>query len=84
MFINGKSLGIIALNPYVLEIPRELLKEKNTLEIRVTNSAANEYLFTDSFDKWQPWQLTAYYERENIFHADSLSSGLYGPVKVLY
>ena len=53
VFINGKSLGIIALDPYVLEIPGELLKEENTLKIRVTNSAANEYLFTNSFDKWQ-------------------------------
>ncbi len=84
VFINGKSLGIIAMNPYAFEIPGELLKKENTLEIRVTNSAANEYLFTDSFDKWQPWQLTPYREREDLFHADSLSGGLYGPVKILY
>jgi len=84
VFINCNSVGVIAMSPYTIEIPGELLKEDNLLEIRVSNTGANEYLYTDSFDKWQDWQLTPYRDRENIFHADSLSSGLYGPVKILY
>ncbi len=84
VFINGKSVGVKAMSPYTIEIPGVLLEEDNILEIRVSNTGANEYLYTDSFDKWQDWQLTPYRDRENIFHADSLSSGLYGPVKILY
>ncbi len=84
VFINGKSVGVKAMTPYTIEIPGDFLKEDNLLEIRVSNTGANEYLHTDSFDKWQPWQLTAFYERQNIFHADSLAGGLYGPVKILY
>ena len=84
VFVNGESVGVKAMLPYTFEIPCDLLKEDNLLEIRVSNTAANEYLYTDSFDKWQPWQLTAFYERQNIFHADSLAGGLFGPVKVLY
>ncbi len=84
VFVNGKSVGVKAMTPYVVEIPGDLLEEDNLLEIRVSNTGANEYLYTDSFDKWQPWQLTGYRDMEKVFHADSLASGLYGPVKILY
>ncbi len=84
VFVNGTSVGIKTMEPYCIDIPTDLLKEENLLEIRVSNTGANEYLHTDSFDKWQKWQLTPYHGRENIFHADSLESGLYGPVKILY
>ena len=84
VFINGNSLGTIAMSPHTIEIPKDLLNEENVLEIRVSNTGANEYLHTHSFDKWQDWQLTPYRDRENVFHAESLSGGLYGPVKILY
>jgi len=84
VFINGKSFGVKTMSPYTVEIPDNILKENNLLEIRVSNTAANEYLHTDSFDKWDLWQLSPYCERENIYHADSLSGGLYGPVKIHY
>lgn len=84
VYLNGESLGIKVMAPYRYIIPKALLKEKNNLEIRVSNTAANEYLHTKSFDKWQPWQLTSYINHQTIFHKDSLKSGLYGPVKILY
>ncbi|MBE7024311.1 MAG: hypothetical protein E7412_07600 [Ruminococcaceae bacterium] len=84
VFVNGKSVGIKAMTPYSIEISGDLLKEDNLLEIRVSNTGANEYLYTKSFDKWQDWQLTPFRDRENVFHADSLAGGLYGPVKILY
>ena len=84
VFVNNKSIGVKCMSPYTFEIPDSVLKKENVLEIRVSNTAANEYLHTKSFDKWQEWQLTPYFKTENIFHKDSLASGLYGPVKILY
>ena len=69
--------------PYLYELPKDLLREKNSLKIRVSNTPANEYNYTKSFEKWQKWQLSPYWEKEKIFHEDSLSGGLYGPVKIM-
>jgi hypothetical protein len=60
------------------------IKEYNELEVRVSNTAANEYYYTKTFDKWPSWMLTPYHEKCQIFHKDSLESGLFGPVKILY
>ena len=84
VFLNGKSLGIIPMSPFRCEISEEVLKDDNVLEVRVSNTSANEYETTKSFDKWQPWQLTTYYPTQKLFHVDYLSGGLYGPVKLYY
>lgn len=84
VILNGKSLGVKIMKPYRFEIPKELMRAENTLEIRVTNTPGNQYHYTKSFDKWQPWQLTPYVEKENIFDNDTLASGLYGPVILKY
>ena len=83
VFLNGKSLGIKVMAPYRYELPVELLQKENILQIRVSNTPANEYNHTKSFDKWQKWQLSPYWEKEKLFHEDSLSGGLYGPVRLL-
>ena len=83
-FVNGESLGVKVMPPYRFCIDKSFLKENNTLEIRVSNTAANEYYYTDKFDTWAPWQLTPYYTKTQVFHKDSLKSGLFGPVKILY
>lgn len=84
VFVNGASLGVCGMAPYRYEISANMLREENLLEIRVSNTFANEYLRTDSFDKWQSWQKGPYLNRSNVFHKDSLKSGLYGPVKLKY
>ena len=84
VFVNGKSLGILPMSPYRCEMPESVLKEENILEIRVSNTAANEYESTTSFDKWQIWQLTTYHNTQKLYHADSISGGLFGPVKLYY
>lgn len=84
VFLNGHSLGILPMSPYRVELPTELVAEENTLEIRVSNTAANEYERTTSFDKWKPWQLSTYLPTQKTYHAFSLSGGLFGPVKILY
>ena len=84
VFLNGESLGVCVMSPYVYEVLTDSLKEENTLEIRVTNTSANEYYHTKSFDKWQSWQLTPYDRIQKVFHKDSLSGGLHGPVKIKF
>jgi len=83
-FLNGKSLGVRTMSPFTYEINAIDLDDDNTLEVRVTNTGANEYYYTKSFDKWQPWQLTTYAKTQNLFHKDSLSGGLCGPVKIKF
>ena len=83
-FVNGESLGVLTMSPYVYEVDYNMLKDENILEIRVSNTAANEYRNTKSFDKWQTWQLTGFRRIQDVFHDDSLYGGLYGPVKIKY
>lgn len=80
VFVNGKSKGVSAMSPYRLELFANELLEENILEICVTNTPANEHEGTKSFDKWQKWQLSTYYPTQKLYHADSLSGGLIGPV----
>ena len=72
------------MSPYQYEIQAETLQMENTLEIRVSNTPANEYVHTRSFQKWNDWQLTPYHSMEQEFHKDSLFGGLYGPVKIKF
>lgn len=62
LFINGKSQGVKVMSPYRYEIRAETLQMENTLEIRVSNTPANEYFHTRSFQKWSDWQLTPYHK----------------------
>ncbi|MDD6308751.1 MAG: hypothetical protein PUB07_05320 [Clostridia bacterium] len=81
--LNGESLGKRVMAPYTYVVSADELKKKNKLEIRVTNTGANAYVYTKSFEKWQEWQLP-YMPKQKVFHTDSISGGLYGPVKILY
>ena len=84
VFINGKSLGVKVMPPYRYALSEELLCDINKLEIRISNTPANQYQFTKSFDKWGKWQLTPFHERQLLFDRDTLDSGLYGPVRLYY
>ena len=48
----------------------------------MTNTPANQYVHTDFFDRYQPWQLSPYYVKEKAFMQDSAKGGLIGPVKI--
>ena len=84
VFVNGKSVGVKVMPPYKFTLDIADIKEYNELEVRGSNTAANEYYYTKTFDKWPSWMLTPYHEKCQIFHEDSLSSGLFGPVKILF
>ncbi len=79
-FLNGESLGVRIMPPYSYTVDAKTLKAENELEIRVSNTPANEYNHTDSFDKWPAWMLSPYWNRSKVFQRDTESGGLYGPV----
>ena len=84
VFLNGEAVGVLIMPPYRLTLPPDILKDKNTLEIRVTGSAANEYKYTKTFEKFAKWQLSPYHDRQMIFCEDNLCAGLFGPVKICF
>ena len=84
IFLNNESVGVLVMPPFRLTLPANIIKEKNLLEIRVTGSAANEYKYTKSFEKFAKWQLSPYYDKQVAFCEDNLSAGLFGPVKIYY
>jgi len=84
VFVNGSSKGTMVMSPYRLELCAGELCEENTLEVCVTNTPANEYQSTTSFEKWQIWQLGTYYHTQQLYLQQTSSGGLIGPVIIRY
>ncbi len=84
VFLNGKSQGVRIMMPYRYTFRAEDMEKENILEIRVSNTPANEYHYSENLANWAPWQRAVYWPIQDFFHEDSLSGGLYGPVKLLY
>ena len=80
--VNGIPVGTRLMTPYRYDVPIALLKTHNVLQLRVTNTPSNQYLSTDFFDQYEPWQLSPYYVKEKAFMQDSAKGGLIGPVRV--
>ena len=80
--LNGMNLGKKAWPPYVFDIRGLLKPGKNTLAVRVTNTFANQFLHTHAFDNSTLRELSGYHYIAAAFEADSLPSGLFGPVTV--
>ncbi len=82
VILNGKALEPMIFTPFRVRLPR--LGPENTLIIRVSNTAANAFVHTD-FSRWYPeWMLGPYHKKELEFERESLESGLYGPVTLLW
>jgi hypothetical protein len=84
LFVNGKSMGVNVMSPYTFKVANSDMKEENVLEVRVSNTVANERVHTTTFDKWANWQRSPYEAKIAKFDKSSLPSGLFGPVKILY
>ena len=82
--LNGKPLGVKLMRPYTFLIKGEDMREENELLILISNTVGNQQHYTKTFDKWASWQLTAYTEKQDVFDLDTLDSGLYGPVNLLF
>lgn len=82
--LNGKEICKKLTSPFKCVLPKEYLQKDNNLEITVYNTMANEFIYTDIFDKYEIGQLSPYFEKEMVFMKDALESGLFGPVKIKY
>ena len=71
------------MRPYRYTVRTDVLKPINKLEIRVSNTAANQYVFTKELDKYTPGQIGPYHATTKTFEKESVDSGLYGPVRFL-
>ena len=80
--VNDCSFGVKVMHPYRFFIPKEALKEKNSISIRITNSCANAFYHTKSFEAYERWQLTSYIDIEEEYLPDSLAGGLIGKVRL--
>ncbi|MDR6194547.1 glycosyl hydrolase [Siphonobacter sp. SORGH_AS_0500] len=85
--LNGQLLGKLWSLPYRIQIPAQLLKAQNTLEVDVTNSSANRIrkLDTDKF----PWRkfydinfVSIQYKPFDASKWELEPSGLLGPVVI--
>ena len=81
--LNGTVVATKIMSPYRCVLPKELLKGTNELEITVTNTMANQFVYSDAFKDLEPWQFSQYYDKEIEFMKESLPSGLFGPVRIL-
>lgn len=82
VYLNDQCIGTALMPPYRLTIPDGVLDKENKLKIVVTNTSANWYIHTDYFDKWKKEALSPYFEAELEFAKESVSGGLYGPVRI--
>lgn len=82
--LNSKEVCNKLTSPFKCTLPKDYFAKNNTLEITVYNTMANEFTYTDIFDKYEIGQLSPYFEKEMVFMQDALESGLFGPVKILF
>ncbi len=92
--LNGQDLGTLIKSPYQIRIPKNLLKEKNTLEIDVANLMANRVADLDRRNvNWKKFYNINFPARRNenrgadgLFNASRWlprDSGLIGPVTIV-
>ncbi len=86
VWLNGEPIGVKVMPPYRFIIPTDCIKKENRLQICISNTAANEYVHTKSFEKMEAYKLTVYFDKELEFCKDTAEqgSGLFGPVKILF
>ena len=89
--LNGRNLGTLISSPFRVRVPKELLKEQNTLEVAVSNLMANRIADLDRRKvNWKkfyninfPARLKENAGTDGLFNAAGWSprdSGLIGPV----
>jgi alpha-L-rhamnosidase len=92
--LNGKELGVLIGAPYRVRIPKDLLKDQNTLEVSVSNLMTNRIIDMDQRNvNWKKFYNTNMpaRRRENAgpdgqFDASRWTprdSGLLGPVRLI-
>jgi hypothetical protein len=86
--LNGRSLGTAFSLPFQIEIPVDILKDSNRLEIEVTNLAANRIADLDRRGViWRKFHdinfVSIRYEAFDASEWPAMESGLIGPVRLI-
>jgi hypothetical protein len=91
VFLNGRRVGRRAWAPFVVDLEGAIRPGDNRLEIRVTNTLANAVLDPQTMDQHSRVTGTDGVERElayesvaRSFERESLASGLFGPIRILF
>lgn len=81
--INDKDVGRRLWRPWRVPVRGKVRAGENIVRVYVTNTLANQYIHNRAYERWTPAQLGPYHPRALEFERDSLSSGLFGPVRLL-
>ncbi|HTE33414.1 MAG TPA: glycosyl hydrolase [Chryseolinea sp.] len=89
VWLNGQSLGTAWSIPFQLRIPAGLLKEKNSLEVVVSNLSANYMrLYDRVHPEWKKFYdiniVDIQYKPYSAANAVVMPSGLVGDVRILH
>ncbi len=83
--LNGHELGRKAWAPFYFYPEQALKAGLNQLEVIVSNSMANQFVYSDKLDKWPDNVIGPYHKIAKPFEEETVSwgSGLFGPVRLL-
>ena len=79
-FVNGKSIGTALLPPYNFVIDKNLLKNKNELTVKVSNTAANAFVHFQLPEEWEQKHIGPYHEKATELEKNYVYGGIMGPV----
>ena len=82
LFVNGESLGVRYMPPYTYCVDTDKLLQENLLELRISNTPANQFVYTKVFDSYPPEKIGPYHATTLRFEKESLESGLMNSVKL--
>ena len=90
VILNGQPIGRRAWKPFLYDLTGKLKAGKNRMLVVVTNTLANATLNPKTIDLWESfkgktWPKDVLMSDHTLpFEAESLSSGLFGPIQLLY
>jgi hypothetical protein len=82
VFLNDKDLGRRIWQPFSFPVEGIIKPGRNKLRVIVTNTLANQYVYTNKLDRYPVRMIGPYHRIAASFEKESLPSGLYGPVKI--
>ena len=80
--LNDVPLTTMCFAPFVCTVEKEILKQHNTLLIRVANTPANQYVAATFFDEIPQNIIGPYHKIAKQFEGESLESGLLSNIKI--
>lgn len=82
--LNGYDSGTVFAPPYVIRATKDILKKHNTLIVNVSNTHANQYVFSKAFDNISEDAIGPYHSIAKQFESESLKSGLLTAVTIRF